>query len=255
MVILQFGLGGLVLTFSSTIEGILGVYGLFFITATLVAIAIAGITVLPDYQRKTTDDNSSPTKKSIKGLPVLSLALLVCIFLFQSSIFGIWTYLERMAVTTGANARTVSLIVGNAAYLGLLGALIPVVVGNKFGRRPMIIGGIVALVVGVALLSQAHVQTLYIFSNIVLNIAWAATITYLLAAAAASEVTGRAAAASSIASKLGITAGPFISASVLVEGSADFTPVIVAGIVIAMLCMAVSWGAVGRLDRRALQQN
>ncbi len=163
-------------------------------------------------------------------------------------LFGIWAYLERMAVTTGADSHWVSQVVGNAAYLGIVGALIPIWIGDRYGRKPMVVAGVLLIIVGMALLKYAENQALYITSNVILNIAWSSTIAYLLAAAASSETSGRAAVSAGVASKLGIAAGPLIAAAVLTTGSDSFDNVIYVGMLISVLCLALSWSTLKRTE-------
>ena len=255
LLFLQFGLGGLVLSTRFLSEGLLGTYALFYITATLIFLSLVSIPFLPAFEQKAEPEKAVLREKrpgfSILGLSGLSLALLSCVFLFQAGIFGVWTYLERMAITSGLEAVTVSRIVGLTVYLGGVGALIPMLFGHRLGRRPPIIIGLVSLMIAMLLLLQANNLPAYIVSNVILNIAWASTIAFLLGAVAASEPSGRASAANSVASKFGIGAGPFISASVLAVGGAGFTPVIYASLAIYAACLGVSWAGLKVLEARA----
>ncbi len=90
LIFLQFGLGGLVLTFRPHIEAVLGPHGLFFTTAALITTALTVAIFLPGDATETGNKPESGETKSLLGIPILSLALLACVCLFQAGclVFG-----------------------------------------------------------------------------------------------------------------------------------------------------------------------
>jgi hypothetical protein len=125
----------------------------------------------------------------------------------------------------------------------MLGALLVVVIGTRYGRRiPIAIGTLAAILANVAFHASAW-AAVYVMANLFSAIAWYFGVSYLFGLCAAFDRTGRSAAVASVASKLGYATGPFV-ASFLIGAGAAATYGSVINLAVVSLCISATLGIV-----------
>lgn len=147
----------------------------------------------------------------------------------------IWAYLFLIGLNGGVSEQGVANGLMLSQFLGIAGAFVPAMLGNRFGRIiPLSIGIIGGSVVLYALYGE-FTAMLYAVTVCIYNFFWNMTHPYLLGAMASFDQHGRVVVYAVAAQMLGLAIGPAFAASLLDGG--DYARVITAGIVIFL----VSW--------------
>ncbi|MFK7734042.1 MAG: MFS transporter [Pseudomonadales bacterium] len=147
----------------------------------------------------------------------------------------IWAYLFLIGLNGGVSEQGVANGLMLSQFLGIAGAFIPAVLGNRFGRIvPLTIGIIGGSVVLYALYGE-FTAMIYAVTVCIYNFFWNMTHPFLLAAMASFDQHGRVVVYAVAAQMLGLAVGPAFAATLLEGG--DFARVITAGITIFI----VSW--------------
>ena len=246
---LQFLLGSVIIYIRSWIEAQVGVYGVFYVLAIFVAVSLCMVFFLDDYdvaEQPVDGDKPAPGIWSqVTGIVVLALLAVV---LYQSSANAVWTYVERIGAQLSMPGEQVSTYVSSAFLLSMPAALIPILIGNRFGRLPMIASGIVLASAGVLLLAASDDPSLYFTGSLLLNISWAYTLAYLLALVASFDKAGRIAILGGTASKLGLATGPMLGSTLIGDGS--FTLMLICSTAGFALCLLLALRPTLTLDRQ-----
>jgi predicted MFS family arabinose efflux permease len=166
--------------------------------------------------------------------PLKSLALLAMFAYFVAQ--GVaWAYLFLIGVAGGLTEQQVATGLTLSQVAGVAGALLPALVGHRFGRwRPLtvgIVGGAVCL-----LFLIGHFQYVpFAFWVCVYNFFWNMTHPFLLGSMASFDRRGRVVVLAVAAQMTGLAVGPAIGASVIAPG--QFASVNY----IAIAMFALSW--------------
>jgi predicted MFS family arabinose efflux permease len=248
LLVLQFGMGGLIIYLRLIVEPYLGVAGVFVMLAILMGVSLLSVPFLGAYRPQ----ERSRTKPS--GLPPLTFVTvmtLLALFLYQASGNALWTYVERIGGSLGLNPLEVSEIVAWTTWAGVLGAIIPIVIGVRYGRLPLIVSAMVFSILSAGLLYVAEGKMLFMVGALVINLVWSYALAYLLGLSAFYDETGQLAALAGMASKFGIATGPLIAATLYTEGNFGSILLIAAiGFGICLLAAAPPARHADNLDRK-----
>ena len=125
---------------------------------------------------------------------------------------------------------------GVAAWLGLVGAGLVVVISDRFGYVKSLLAGMTVTVVGTWALLHSDVGWIWITANCLVGITWAYTISYLLGLVSRFDAAGQMAAMGGFASKMGLASGPAIAGVLLGENNyALIIWVAVFGLILSLL--------------------
>lgn len=142
----------------------------------------------------------------------------------------IWAYLFLIGLNGGVSEQGVANGLMLSQFLGIAGAFVPAVLGNRFGRIvPLSIGIIGGSIVLYALYGEFS-PLIYAVTVCIYNFFWNMTHPFLLAAMASFDQHGRVVVYAVAAQMLGLAVGPAFAASLLEDG--DYARVITAGIII-----------------------
>ncbi|MEM8498502.1 MAG: MFS transporter [Pseudomonadota bacterium] len=147
----------------------------------------------------------------------------------------IWAYLFLIGTNGGVSAQGVANGLMLSQFLGIVGAFVPALLGNRYGRIfPLTIGIIGGSIVLYALFGE-FTAMVYAVTVCIYNFFWNMTHPFLLAAMASFDQHGRVVVYAVAAQMLGLAVGPAFAATLL-EG-ADYARIITAGIILFI----VSW--------------
>jgi hypothetical protein len=245
LLMVQTGLGALVIYGRAWLESNLGVYGVFFVLVAFTGFSACLVPLVGRYQWRSQTGVPSTERMRITAPLVLLLAAL---FLFQSSANGIWVYLERIGAVAGLGTSEVSGAVAVGTALGIPGALVAIVLGNRYGRLRVLLSGLVLTFGGAALLLEAQPFWRFLAGGGLIGFAWGYALPYLLGSAADIHPSGQGATAGGVASKLGLATGPLIAATLL--DTHGFGAAIGASLAGLTLCALAAFLPVSGLDRR-----
>ncbi len=188
--------------------GILGFFALFPLTA------LPFVKALP--RNGHADSAAAPDAVNV-GAALKSSAVLAmfCYFMSQGAV---WAYLFLIGTAAGLGEQHVATGLMLSQVTGVAGALIPAVIGHRFGRwRPLsigILGGAACLLFLRGEMSYAR----YAFWVCLYNLFWNMTHPFLLGSMASFDRSGRVVAYAVAAQMLGLAIGPALAAATLSPG-------------------------------------
>jgi len=235
LLFVQFGLGGLGVMM---LPGLVDIFGTKALFLALIAFSTVTLLMLPFLPAYTVDEVALAERKLAMGkLKVVPLTLtLFAIFLFQAANNALYAYIIGLGEFFGQHGAIVTTTLGVAAWLGLVGAGLVVLISDRFGYLKVLTAGMLVTIVGTWAFLQSDVAWIWITANCLIGITWAYTISYLLGLTSRFDATGQMAAMGGFASKMGLASGPAIAAYLLGENNYSLiTWAAVAGLVLSML--------------------
>jgi predicted MFS family arabinose efflux permease len=248
LLVVQYGLGGLGVML---IPGLVPVFGTAILFLALVAFSLVTLGMLPFLPEYHVDEQESRARAAAHaGVRALPLALtLAALFLFQAANMGLYAYIIGLGEHYGLRLPFITGTLGVAAWLGLAGAGLVVVLSDRLGYLKSLAAGIALTVIGTAALYYSQVPWVWVAANCLVGITWAYTIAYLLGLMSRYDTTGQMAALGGFASKMGLASGPAVAALLL--GQDDYARIIGVA-VIALLASLLAIVYPARLQGRTL---
>jgi predicted MFS family arabinose efflux permease len=241
LLIVQFGLGGLGVMFIPGLVPHFGTAILFYSLVTFSLVTLLMLPFLPAYH--ISSDEARQNADELGGIKTLPLALtLGAIFLFQAANMGLYAYIIELGEHYGLSLPFISGTLGIAAWLGLVGAGLVVIVSDRLGYLKSLSAGILLTAIGTWGFLYSDIQWVWIVANCLIGITWAYTIAYLLGLMSRFDTTGQMAAVGGFASKMGLASGPVLLAVLLGE---DNYPLVIgtAALLIAASLFAIIYPA------------
>ena len=212
--------GAIVLGFMPTLYEYAGMQGLLFFFAAFAALGFPLVGWLPTSGGVVRADIHARSPLPL-GLTFSALGAMFAYFLAQGVI---WTYLFRIAIDGGLTEPQAAFGLTIAQFAGILGALIPTIVGARFGRTVMLAIAISAGVVPLLYFLFGTITALsYAIAVCVYNFGFNKTHPYLLATMASFDASGRVVTYAVALQTLGLAVGPAVGAWLL--GGSTFTSV------------------------------
>jgi predicted MFS family arabinose efflux permease len=239
LLIVQFGLGGLGVMF---IPGLVPHFGTSILFMSLVAFSVVTLLMLPFLPEYRVDPQEALDKAAAHdGVRKLPLALtLGAIFLFQAANMGLYAFIIGLGEAYGLELGFISTTLGIAAWLGIAGAALVVVVSDRFGYFKSLSVGILSTAIGTWAYFYSDIHWVWIVANCLIGITWAYTIAYLLGLMSRFDTTGQMAALGGFASKMGLASGPAIAALLLGEDNYALIIAVAAGALAVSLLAIIS---------------
>jgi len=203
--------------FFFVMSGVVATFGANGVFASYSLVAAVGLVALSRYPRNTT-----ATGQNDDALPIdivrVAFALLAVLAAHVAH-GGIWAYMERIGRAAGVDADVIGRVLGTAALTGLVGGLLVVVLGVRWGRaRP----NAVALALSItSLILVIHGTSILAFvaAVVLFYVAWVFGLSYLMGVIAALDPGGRAATAGVLMQSIGLAAGPAIAGFIVTPGA------------------------------------
>jgi predicted MFS family arabinose efflux permease len=246
LLFVQFGIGGVGVMF---LPGLVPVYGIWVLFASLMAFSAVTLVMLPfmpPYPRQ--DLQSAAGGGGLKMSLPLVLAL-IGLFLFQAANMGLYAYIIGLGKWADLELGFITPTLLASAWIGLAGAGLVIVLSTRFGRTvPLAIALLVTVVANWALHFSA-VEWIFLVANCGVGITWAFVVPYYLGMCAALDRSGQLAALAGFVSKLGLASGPL--AAGLLLGEDNYPLMINIAVIALILGFAVTLLPARSLDRSA----
>ncbi len=216
LLFIQFSLGAIVIALLPALQARINDYAVFYVMASLALISLIFTFITPslNHQKETEQKTSLRNNKQHGWL------LLFAIMLYNCAASGIWAYAELIGLNARIQQANVTNYIASTSLLGLLGAMLPMMTGNQFGRLFWIVsGGILSMASCLILLPAQLSNTLYICAMAMLFFSWTAVLSYMLAVTAELDTSGQLSTIASMVSLAGSASGPMVAASLLSEGN------------------------------------
>lgn len=245
LLLIQFSLGSLVIYLLPALETLLSAYAVFYVMAGFALLSLMMMLFLPSLASERTPAKQSGLLSELNGNAVL---LMLAITAYQIAASAIWTYVGRIGLGAGISADNVSLYIAITGLLGLLGAMLPVISGNRFGRLPWIVAGVALSSISALLLSVSPLTPLlYATSMTLLFFSWPAVQSYLLAVTADMDSTGHLSALAAVVSSVGLATGPLLASGLLDNG--NFSIMLYACALVFLSCLFLLFKPVQAQER------
>jgi len=131
------------------------------------------------------------TLKSNFSARIPSLMGLFSLFVCNAAITGIWMYAERMGSDLNIPATQMGMVLGCGVLVSLLGALVPIFVGDKYGRITPYLAATVIMVTSIYCLYSATGLAYWAMGIVLLQISWTMLLPYQFAQTTSSDPTGK----------------------------------------------------------------
>ena len=142
-------------------------------------------------------------------------------------------------------ADAIGLAISASLLFGGVGALLPAILGARFGRQLMLILGLCTILGAIFLLSSVLTDLRFLFGVILLNVGWNMTVAYAAAQVAESDNTGFILPLIPAAISIGAAIAPALSGRLLeFGGSQSYFGVLTAITVIAYALLIIAIRAV-----------
>jgi predicted MFS family arabinose efflux permease len=208
--------GAIVLGFMPSLYEYAGMQGLLLFFAVFAALGFGMVGWLPT-SGSTAQAESLARVSFPFGLAAFALGAMFAYFIAQGVI---WTYLFRIAISGGISEGQAAFGLTIAQFAGILGALVPSIVGARFGREIMLA---IAISAGIAPLLFFLYGTItacsFAIGACIYNFGFNKTHPYLLATMASFDGSGRVVTLAVAMQTLGLAIGPAIGAKLLVGNS------------------------------------
>lgn len=248
LLFVQFGLGGLGVMFIPGLVPLFGTKVLFLSLVAFTGVTLLMLPFLPAYPRAAdpaTDPAALADVRRLKSAAqqtrlVPLLLTLLAIFLFQAANMGLYAFIIGMGAWYGLEQPFITTTLGLAAWLGLVGAGLVVLISDRLGYLKSLAWGIALTVVGTWALLYSDVPWIWVVANCAIGITWAYAIAYLLGLVSRFDAVGQMAALGGFASKIGLASGPVVVGMLLGE---DNYPLVIwvaaASLVVCLLAVLI----------------
>lgn len=214
MVMLAMTYGAGVFFFLPSLFGQFGFAGLLTLFVICSSISVFFVQFMP----KSGDTHTESEDDAVdlpRNLQVLALAAMLTYFIAQGAI---WAYLALIGASIGADDSQIASSFTLSQGTGIIGALIPVIIGSRFGRYPLLALGISAAIAPLLAMTLG-LQTAYWFFIAVLiyNFGFNLTHPYLLSVMASFDKAGRVVIYAVAMQMIGFAVGPAVGAMIIGE--------------------------------------
>ena len=254
LLLVQGGLGGLGVMALPQLVPIFGTKALFVSLFGFSLVTMAMLPFLAPYLRSTGPVVGAAAQHTARqaaarvpaGALMLVMALL-SVFLFQFSNMLLFSYIIGLARHFALDPLHSATLVGVSTWVGMLGSVLVILFGTRFGRVRMLTVSLLLTAAGMYVLHGSASVMIYALANAGTGITWAFVIPHLLGMCARCDTSGRAAALGGFASKMGLATGPLVGALLL--GADRYDLLINVATVVIIVCTVAAILPASRLDR------
>lgn len=218
-----------------TLFSYVGLNGLIIIFA---AFAVAGLPVV----RNMPSQGEQPKEASSGGLTLswgLRGSALAAMFAYFLATFVMWVFLSLIGQDAGLDEQKVANALTMTQFAGLAGALIAIVLGNRFGRALPLGLALVGSVVAISMIANVETAVGFTVGACLFNLLWNTTHPYLLAAQASFDRSGRQVSFATAMQMLGIAAGPTVGSAILDAGGTFEQIMVLAGVMMVVTLVLI----------------
>jgi predicted MFS family arabinose efflux permease len=240
----QFGLGGLGVMLLPPLVPQFGTQALF---AALLAFSAVTLAMLPFASAYAAPVPVAPgTRRAPIAVRPVALTLLA-VFLFQAANMALFAYIIGLGRHYGLDDTFINPTLGAAGWVGIVGALLVVTLGLRFGRTIPLLVAMTLTIAGTWALLFSDSRAIFFIANCGTGITWAFVVPYLFGMCAEYDRAGRWAAVGGFASKLGLASGPLGGALLLGDG--NYEQLVLAAMALLTLSTAAALSPTIALDR------
>jgi len=217
---IQFVLGAALFLVLPYVIPVTGIAIIFYCLAAMGVICLLLVGRLPVTGHA--DDLSGEGAPRLFRPPViLTLGAILLFYVFNNAV---WAYVYLVGTDAGIPDATVGLALSVSMLGGILGAVLSVIAGGRFGRAVPITVSLILFMVGTAMLAVPFGTGAYFVSTFLMNGSLAFCIAFLLGTCAVLDTIGRVVVLGNMMVTLGLAVGPALAANLLDGG--DYSKVL-----------------------------
>ena len=209
LLLIQWGLGGLGLIYLPGLVPEFGTTALFVSLTSFTTVSLLMLPWLPDYPIAKVDPKAE-LPAPVRRKPLLFN--LLAIFLFQAANMGLFAYVIGLGRAEGLSMEFMSPALASASWVALLGSLLVIIIGTRFGRTRPLIFAILLTAICSWVLIYSEYKMVYLLANVLIGVTWAFVLPYLFGICSELDKAGQLAALGGFASKMGLASGPMVAA-------------------------------------------
>ena len=238
LLIVQYGLGGLGNMYLPRLVPQFGV-GVLFVT--LAAFSLATLAMLPflgAYPISTQARSGEHAPAASRRRAALLIAVLAAMFMFQAANMGLGSYVIPLGEKSNLGLNFVTSTVGEAQWIGVLGAALVACISTRFGRLWPLLIALLISIGGTWLFHSSSSEGAFLAANFLTSAVWAFVVPYLFGMCSQFDNRGYAAVLGGFASKMGLATGIKVGANLL--GATDDFSLLINAAVVALVAAAVA---------------
>lgn len=221
-------------------------------SALWIGAACLGALGLPAHGRGTLASGDS--KQATRNIrPKVGAAALIGAFLLQLSIFAVWGFLEKIGRNNGLSDEQIGWGIGIGVLGGIPGGVLPSLLGERFGRLPVIAAAVLTLMISYVALGQRLGFPSYVLWISILNVGWVLGLSYYMGLTVTHDPDGRYTRLISFSQILSAGLGPACSA--LVIRGDNLAPIFVVAFIAALSGYIGLLTVFARRDRPIFKSN
>ncbi len=196
--------------YSSTLNDIFGRNAMVLVllgSALMTVFILSWLPVQSEKAQKISRTDTTLVHAQLKWLPALGLLALAIWFIGPG---GFWAFAERMAVAQDVTRSQISLGFALATGIGVIGPLVPICIGTRFGRIWPVVLPTAIMTVLVILYSGNFTASEFTLYVIFFSIFWGVGSVYLFGLIAEIDWNGRCSVLTPAFQSMGLGAGPVI---------------------------------------------
>lgn len=217
LLFVQFSIGSLVMITLPNLERMMSTHAVFLVMASFSLISL--LFVFPLQAHKLNSTTAKPSAQSISMLHHNNyrhaLLLLCAVVGYQLAASAIWAYVGLIGLSASMTNENVNNYIAITGLLGLLGAVLPILLGNRYGRLIWLMTGIALSTIAAVLLNFSQHHQFYVLAMALLFLAWPAVQSYLLAITAELDPSGKLSTIAAVVSSVGLASGPLMASTLL----------------------------------------
>lgn len=214
LLLIQWGLGGLGIMYLPAMVPEYGTTALFVALMSFTFISLLMLPFLQHYPVAVVDPLAALPAK-VRRIPLF--LNLTAIFLFQAANMGLFAYVIGLGQAEGLTMDFMSPALASASWVALLGSMLVIAVGTKYGRTYPLLAAILITALCSWVLIYSEFPMVYMIANFVIGITWAFVLPYMFGICSELDKAGQLAALGGFASKMGLASGPMVAALMLTD--------------------------------------
>lgn len=171
---------------------------------------------------------------------------ILAVLTFYVALSAVWTFIGGIAGQAGLSAADSGEILAVATLLGIAGAACASLLGERWGRAPLLLAGYLAMLAAVLMLLGEPQLARFAAAALLFKFTWTFVLPYILASLAALDPSGRLMNATNLVIGGGLALGPAIAGRLLEASGGAFHGVLLG----AAACTALSLGLILAINRR-----
>jgi predicted MFS family arabinose efflux permease len=185
-----------------------------------------------------------------KGWQPLVLTMLVGFGFFVLGDVAVWAFFERIGEAAQVSDAAIGRVLAVSLLAAGVGSLVPVFLGDRFGRLSFVLGCVFVQILCLAALGSESGRGAYALIVPVFMFCWTVAVIYQVAAIAAHDATGRYTPAIPAVLGVGSAAGPALGGVFVRDG--DFRPMYLMTAVALLVAVALATWATRQVAREAV---